>query len=73
VSVLTAVQEHLVNLNKLRTSNHKLAIQQLRHAPPDYTFTGSEHPGHGCKSGGAVHDEHHMMFDCPTLAIARLQ
>jgi hypothetical protein len=61
---------HLINLIKLRTSNHKLAIQQLRQVYPIVPRASRTCPL--CRSGD-VQGERHMMFDCPTLATARLQ
>jgi hypothetical protein len=61
----------LINLIKLRTSNHKLAIQQLRQVYPIIP-RASRTTCPLCRSGD-VQDERHMMFDCPTLAAARLQ
>jgi hypothetical protein len=61
---------HLIDLIKLRTSNHTLAIQRLREVRPNIpralricTLCGF----------GAVQDERHMLFDCPHLAPARIQ
>jgi hypothetical protein len=61
---------HLINLIKLRTSNHKLAIQRLREVHPIVPRACRTCPLCG---SGAVQDECHMIFDCPTLAHARLQ
>ena len=61
---------HLINLIKLRTSNHKLAIQQLRQVHPIVPRSARTCPL--CRSG-SVQDECHMIFDCPTLANPRLQ
>jgi Reverse transcriptase (RNA-dependent DNA polymerase) len=61
---------HLINLIQLRTSNHKLAIQQLRQVYPIPPRAERTCPMCG---SGAVQDECHMMFDCPALAQARLQ
>jgi hypothetical protein len=38
------LKSHLINLIKLRTSNHKLAIQQLRQVYRGPLYHG--HPGH---------------------------
>lgn len=60
----------LINLIKLRTSNHKLAIHQLRQIRPKVPRAERTCPLCG---SGAVQDECHMVFDCPTLVQARLQ
>ena len=61
---------HLINLIKFRTSNHKLAIQRLRQ-----TYPRVPRALRTCSlcGTGAVQDECHMLFDCPHLALARLQ
>lgn len=58
---------HLISLIKLRTSNHKLAIQRLRPLVPRASRTCPL-----CGSG-TVQDECHMLLHCPHLAQARLQ
>ena len=61
---------HLISLIKLRTSSHNLAVQRLRQVRPRIPRALRACP---LCSSGAVQDEHHMLFDCPHLAQARLQ
>jgi hypothetical protein len=58
---------HLISLIKLRTSNHKLAIQRLR---PLVLRASRTCPL--CGSGN-VQDECHMLLHCSHLTSARLQ
>jgi hypothetical protein len=60
----------LIDLIKLRTSSHNLAVQRLREVHPRVPRASRICPL--CNSGD-VQDEHHMLFDCPHLDWARQQ
>jgi hypothetical protein len=61
---------HLISLISFRTSSHNLEVQRLRQVHPRVPRALRTCPL--CNSG-SVQDEHHMLFDCPYLASARLQ